>query len=117
MPITNPDAEKYIQALTPNRREALQQVRQLIFETVPEIKETMQYRMPTYELDEVVCALASQKDYISLYMDVETVGEHCEQFAHLDVGKSCIRFKKIEQLPMNAVKQILLETIQKQAAQ
>lgn len=66
MPITNPDAEKYIQALTPNRREALQQVRQLIFETVPEIKETMQYRMPTYKLDEVVCALASQKDYISL---------------------------------------------------
>ena len=79
-------------------------------------QETMQYRMPTFELNEVVCALASQKHYISLYMDVDLVEEHRAELAHLDVGKSCIRFKKIEDLPMDTVRQILVETVAKQQA-
>ena len=112
----NPQVDQYIENLAPDRKAALEQTRALILETVPEIKETMQYRMPTYELDEVVCATASQKHYISLYMDVELVEEHRDELDHLDVGKSCIRFKKIEDLPVNTIKQILVETVEKQQA-
>jgi uncharacterized protein YdhG (YjbR/CyaY superfamily) len=112
---TNKAVEQYLQALPPDRKEALNKVRRLIFETVPEIEETMRYNMPTYEKDEVVCALASQKHYISLYMDVELVEEHKKELKHLDVGKSCIRFKRIDDLPLDAVKEILQETVIRQS--
>lgn len=113
----NPQVDQYIAELAPDRRSALQQIRELIQDSVPDIKETMQYRMPTFELDEVVCAAASQKHYISLYMDVDLVEKHRAELAHLDVGKSCIRFKKIEDLPMGTVKEILVETVEKQQSE
>ncbi len=112
----NPQVDQYIENLPPDRKAALEQIRALILGTVPEINETMQYRMPTYELDEVVCATASQKHYISLYMDVELVEEHRYELDHLDVGKSCIRFRKIKDLPMDTIRQILVETVAKQRA-
>jgi hypothetical protein len=67
--------------------------------------------MPTYELDDVVCSFASQKHYMSLYMDVDLVEKHRVELEHLDVGKSCIRFKRIEDLPLETVSQILVETV------
>jgi uncharacterized protein YdhG (YjbR/CyaY superfamily) len=111
---TNPQAETYMQNLEGDRRSALEQVRLLILQTVPGVKETMLYRMPTYELDEVVCSFASQKRYMSLYMDVELVEQHSDALKHLDVGKSCIRFKNIKDLPLETVQQILIESVDKQ---
>jgi len=111
----NKAVDEYIQSLQPDRKDALEKIRGLIFNTIPDIEETMRYNMPTYEKDEVVCALASQKHYISLYMDVELVKEHREELKHLGVGKSCIRFRKIENLPLDTVKEILEETVARQS--
>ena len=47
-------------------------------------------------------------------MGVELVEQHSDALKHLDVGKSCIRFKNIEDLPLETVQQILKETAQKQ---
>ena len=49
---------------------------------------------------------------MSLYMDPKLVEKHREELVGLDVGKSCIRFRKLEQLPMDTVRTILRETIQ-----
>ena len=105
------EVDAYLSALEPDRRAALEQLRALVFETVPDVAETMRYRMPTYELDDVVCSFASQKHYMSLYLDVDLVAKHKEELAHLDVGKSCIRFKQLDDLPLGAVRQILVETV------
>ena len=45
-------------------------------------------------------------------MDVDLVQEHRYALKHLDVGKSCIRFKNIEDLPLETVQQILVETVE-----
>ena len=106
--------DEYLAGLEPERREALTTLRSLILEVVPETAETMKYRMPTYEYSGgVLCAFASQKHYMSLYMDVELVDQHRQELAGLDVGKSCIRFRKLEKLPLDTARQILVETIQK----
>ena len=47
-------------------------------------------------------------------MDVELVEQHSDALMHLDVGKSCIRFKNIKDLPLEIVQRILKETAQKQ---
>ncbi|MFQ5575569.1 MAG: iron chaperone [Anaerolineae bacterium] len=107
--------ESYLANLTPERQAALKAVRALIFETVPQTVETIRYGMPTYEHNgQVVCALASQKHYMSLYMDVGLVETHKEALKHLNVGKSCIRFKKLEALPLDTIRRILAQTVKNQ---
>ena len=105
--------DAYLEALAPDRREALAALRSLVHEVVPEAEETMRYGMPTYEKDgALLCSFASQKHYLSLYMDVGRVEAHRDQLAGLDVGKSCIRFRALEKLPVDTVRVILEETVQ-----
>jgi uncharacterized protein YdhG (YjbR/CyaY superfamily) len=107
----NMEVDAYLSGLGTDRRAASEQLRALVFDAVPDVVETMKYRMPTYEVDDVLCSFASQKHYMSLYMDVDLVAKHKEALRHLDVGKSCIRFKRIEDLPLDTVRQILVETV------
>ena len=104
--------DAYLDDLEPERRAPLTELRALILEVVPDAVETMRYRMPTYEYEgEMLCAFASQKHYMSLYMDVSLVSKHKEELRHLSVGKSCIRFKSIEELPLNTIRLMLKETV------
>jgi hypothetical protein len=59
-----------------------------------------------------VIALANQKNYMSLYVMATENGEYVaekyqETLGKVDVGKSCIRFKKLEDLNLDAVKSLL----------
>jgi len=59
-----------------------------------------------------VIALASQKNYVSLYVMAVENGEYmAEKYAKdlgkVSVGKSCIRFKKLEDLNLPAVTELL----------
>jgi uncharacterized protein YdhG (YjbR/CyaY superfamily) len=113
MGITTDEVDAYLRGLEPERQAALSELRSLVLETVPDAVETMRYRMPTYELEGgVLCSIASQKHYMSLYMDVELVEKHREELAGLNVGKSCIRFTRLERLPLNTVRTVLRETAQ-----
>jgi uncharacterized protein YdhG (YjbR/CyaY superfamily) len=108
--------EEYLEQLEPQRRAALTKVRALIREEVPEAAETMKYRMPTYEYGKgILCAFASQKQYMSLYMETEAVEDHKAELQSLDVGKSCIRFRNLGQLPVETVRTMLRETAQRLA--
>jgi uncharacterized protein YdhG (YjbR/CyaY superfamily) len=114
MPKKDKGVDTYLEGLAPQRKEALEQLRALVFKTVPDAEESMKYNMPTYDYaGEGLCAFASQKQYISIYMDVDSVDEHSDELSHLNVGKSCIRFTKIEKLPLDTVEQILNETVAK----
>lgn len=106
------EVDEYLANLDPDRKEALERIRSMILEIVPGVVETMKYRMPTYELENVVCAMASQKHYMSLYMDTSLVEKYKSELGNLDVGKSCIRFKKINDLPLNVIEKILVETVE-----
>jgi uncharacterized protein YdhG (YjbR/CyaY superfamily) len=63
----------------------------------------------------VVVAMASQKHYMSLYLDVSLVEKYKAELKHLDCGKSCVRFNMLADLPLETIKQILIETVEKQA--
>lgn len=102
----------YLAALPPDRQNALKVLRELILQVAPEAEETMRYRMPTYEIGgRMFCAMASQKHYLSLYADPETVARHAGALAHLSLGKSCIRFKRLEDLPMETIRAALEESL------
>ena len=59
-----------------------------------------------------IIAIAPQKNYVSLYVCAMIDGEYmAEKFVgklgKVSIGKSCIRFKKIEDLNMDTIKEIL----------
>ena len=115
----NGKIDKYLETLPDNRRESLRQLRELIANALPDARELIEYNMPAVAVtdDDIVCSYKSQKNYISLYMDVDLVEKHKAGLADLNCGKSCIRFSRFEQLPQDVIKAILLETAVKQAAQ
>ena len=105
------EVDEYLAGLEPDRREALTELRAIVLEEAPGAVETMKYRMPTYEYQGgVLCAFASQKQYMSLYMDTGLVEEHRAALDSLSVGKSCIRFRKLEKLPLETIRTMIRET-------
>lgn len=108
--------EAYIQTLPDKCQEDISQLRALILDTLPEARETFAYGMPAVAVtdDDIVCSYKAQKHYISLYMDVEVVANHVDDLAALNCGKSCIRFRRYEQLPEEAIREMLRETAVKQ---
>ncbi|MCA9328783.1 DUF1801 domain-containing protein [Candidatus Saccharibacteria bacterium] len=120
--------EEYFALLNDERREQLETIDKLIRETVPTLKPWFAYNMIGYgEFDYVdykkqpgkwpVIALASQKNYMSLYVcaiNDQNPGQYLaekyeQELGKVNVGKSCIRFKKIGDLNLETVKKVLSE--------
>jgi uncharacterized protein YdhG (YjbR/CyaY superfamily) len=106
--------DQYIAKQDAGRKAALETIRSTIFELIPDVTETFKYNMPTYELDEVVVSVAAQKHYFSLYLDTTLVAKYRQELGHLNCGKSCVRFRRLEELPLDTIKKIILETAAKQ---
>lgn len=124
--------DQYLNELTPERREAVAAVREVILKNLPEgYEETMQYGMISYviPLDTypetyngqalAYASLASQKNYISLYLmniygdkGVETwfTEQYKASGKKLNMGKSCVRFKKVEDLPTDLIGEAIART-------
>ncbi|MBM3943478.1 MAG: DUF1801 domain-containing protein [SAR202 cluster bacterium] len=122
----------YLDELSPERRTVLSALRQIILNNLPPgYTETMRWGMLCYEVPLDRCpntyngqplmyaALASQKNYCSLYLTNVYTDQAAEQwfkeaFARagkkLDMGKSCVRFKKLEDLDLEAVAQAIART-------
>jgi len=117
--------DEYIASLPDDRREAIEAVRKVISDNLPEgFREGMQFGMigwyvplerfpDTYNGQPLgIAALASQKNYMSLYLnsvygDPTTERWFKERYAasgkRLDMGKSCVRFRRLEDLPLDVI--------------
>ena len=120
--------EQYLAGLTEDRRKVLQAVREVVLNNLDkDYEEGMQYGMIGYYVPHRVypagyhcdpkqplsfAAIASQKNYMSLYlMCVYGDSEHLNWFQRawaqsgkkLDMGKSCVRFKKLNDLALDVI--------------
>ncbi len=129
MKSTAKTAEGYINQLPEDRKQSIRQLRNVILENLPEgFSETMTYGMIGYVVPHSIYPggyhadpkqplpfinIASQKNHIALYhmvlysdkklLDWFT-GEYLNYSkARLDMGKSCIRFKKPDQIPYELI--------------
>ncbi len=115
--------KSYIDALPSERREPIEYLDAFIRKTVPTLKPHFAYNMLGYGsfpyknykkeiISWPVIALASQKQYISIYVcavvDGKYIAEtHKKDLGKVSVGKSCIRFKKISDLNMSALEKVI----------
>lgn len=121
--------ESYIQALPEERKEAIEKLRKVIRKNLPKgFEESMCYGMIGYcvphskypkgyhckpEQALPFINIASQKNFIALYhMGMYANPKLYEWFVKayavkakgkLDMGKSCIRFKKTDQIPFDVI--------------
>ena len=117
--------DEYIEGLPEDRRAAMSAVRDVILANLPDgLVETMNWGMITYEVPLstypdtyngqplAYAALASQKQYMSVYLmgvygsdtvRVEFEDAYRATGKRLDMGKSCVRFKRLDDLPLDVV--------------
>jgi len=115
----------YLKSLPADRREAVSTVRRTILKNLPEgFEEMMLWGMITYGIPlerfpdtyngQPLCiaALASQKNHMSVYLmsiygDKKTLDWFTRAYRasgkKLDMGKSCVRFRKLEELPIDVI--------------
>lgn len=97
--------DEYLQELPSDRRAALGELRALIHRVAPKTVEAMQYGLPAFG---ELCALASQKNYMSLYVcESDLVKSHLAALGKVSCGKGCIRFKRLADLNLAAVESLL----------
>ena len=121
--------EEYLAELPPERREVIEAVRAVILENLPDgFVEGIEFGMLSYHvpLEDFgdtyngrplgIAALANQKRHMAVYLmgiyaDEGEKAWFTEAWAStgkkLDMGKSCVRFKKIDDVPLNVIGQAI----------
>lgn len=122
----------YLASLAQDRREIISALRDLILQNLPQgYQETINWGMLSYEVPLErypdtynkkplnYIGLAAQKNYNSLYLmsvyqNPADYQELMDAFDAMGVkpnmGKSCIRFKKLEQLPLDTISRLIAKT-------
>ena len=125
--------EEYINELPPDRKEAIQKLREVILKNLPEgFSEVMSYGMIGYVVPHSIYPkgyhanpklplgfmnIASQKNYIAVHhIGLYGSDKLTEWFTNeypkhsktkLDMGKGCIRFKKLNQIPYDLIGELV----------
>jgi hypothetical protein len=124
-------AKEYLAELPDDRRRAVEEVRRVILEHLPDgYEETMQYGMisyivpfsrypDTYNRQPLAMAsLANQKRYMALYLmgiygedDARWFEERWKATGKkLDMGKSCVRFKRLDDVALDVIGDAIART-------
>jgi hypothetical protein len=124
--------DDYVKSLPPDRRAAIETVRKVILDNLPQGYEEyflagmLMYSVPLKRLPDTYnghplayAALASQKNYMSVYLmsaygdkktDQWLRAEFQRRGKRLDMGKSCIRFKSVDDLPLDVIGEAIAKT-------
>lgn len=123
--------EEYLAGLPEDRRDVVAKVRAMVLANLPKgYRETLAWGMISYEIPlerypdtynrKPLCyvALAAQKNYYALYLmgayakpgQLKALEDaFVKAGKKLDMGKSCLRFKKPEDLPLDAIGRIIAD--------
>ena len=117
--------DEYLAELPEDRRAAISAVREVILDNLPDgYEESMNWGMIAYEVPLSTysdtyngqplsyAALASQKNHMAVYLSGIYMDEAARQKferdykatgKRFDVGKSCVRFRKLDDLPLPVI--------------
>lgn len=100
--------DAFLAELSAEQCAVLEPLRKAIGKAAPKAAESMDYGMPTWKIGgEMLCALNAQKNYFAFYVGSAAHAACAELLRGLDCGKSCIRFKRGEQLPATSVTKLV----------
>lgn len=122
-PVKAKSVKEYFEMLPEQRRKPMEFMDNFIKKTAPKLKSVFAYNMLGYGsfkyknykkeiIDWPVISLASQKNYMSLYICSIDNGKYLaekykNELGKVSVGKSCVRFKKIDDLNLQTLKKVI----------
>ncbi len=105
------DVAAYFSEIPESRRPTLEALRDLCRKHLIGFDESMAFGMPSYfRQGKPVVSFASQKNYISLYVNPDVVNAHRDELVGARIGKSCIRFAKPEKLDLAVIEKLIVAT-------
>lgn len=118
--------EEYIAQVDDHRRDDIQQLHDLVLKTAPDLEPTMEFGMLGYgkfhykyasgrKGEWMKLGIANNKRYISLYCcSADEQGYVAERYRErlpkADIGKSCVRFKRLSDLDESELESLIRET-------
>ena len=105
--------DDWFEEVDPVRRPWFERVRALALRHLGPETEAMRWGLPTYARpgDETsTFAFNSQKQYLALYVPPPLVEKYAGRLGTNDAGKSCLRYRRGEQIPFDVLDRILAET-------
>lgn len=122
-PTAAKSVKEYLAQVPTERKEAIQFLHTFIQKAAPKLKPLFAYNMLGYGsfpyrnykkemIEWPIVALANQKHYISVYVCAVEQGEYLAEkykakLGKVSVGKSCIRFKNVEDVKLPELKKLL----------
>lgn len=122
-PVKAKTVAQYLKAVPKERKETIEFLHTFIQKASPKLTSHFAYNMIGYgsfpyrnykkeKISWPIVALASQKNYMSIYVCAVDRGEYLaekfkKELGKVSVGKSCIRFKKLEDLNLPVLKKVL----------
>lgn len=117
--------KEYMDQVPDDRKELIDTLDKLIKQSAPKLKPYFANNMLGYgsfkyldykkdEIDWPVIALANQKNYVSIYVCALKDGQYIaemykDKLGKVSIGKSCIRFNKLEKVNMDTLKTVIIE--------
>ena len=106
--------EAYRNDVMGEQRQILEAIRDAIFEVAPETDEIIEYGMLGYP---GLANLAAQKHHLALYVKPAVLAEHREHFSGADRGKSCLRFRRLDQIDPERLRALLKDVLLARSAE
>ncbi|MGJ8668185.1 MAG: iron chaperone [Oceanococcus sp.] len=101
--------DEYIAAFDGDQQAFLCALRELIFEVAPTALETMQYKMPSYDVGGRLFAFAVQKHHISVYVcSAAQIENNTNDLGRCSLGKGCIRYRRPGHADLLGLRRLLL---------
>ena len=104
----DPRVDAYIAQCSEEGQSRLKALPSLIHETVPLVRETVKYAMPTFLYEGELLYIAAGKAHTSLYPMPSGVAHFSEELLSYHTSKGVIQFPLDRALPLDLIRRIIL---------
>ncbi|MGE5327759.1 MAG: iron chaperone [Thiobacillus sp.] len=99
--------------LESSQRVALERIRKIVYEIVPDVEEVITYGMPGFKYKgKYLIAFAAFKDHLSLFPTSKPIEDFKDRLSEYKLSKGTIQFTVDKPIPDDLVRQIVLSRLE-----
>lgn len=104
--------DEYIAGYPPDVQKILQQVRAVIRQAAPDAKETINYRMPTFQLNGNLVHFAAHTHHIGFYPTPSGIEKFKDELSEYEGAKGSVQFPLDKPIPYDLIGKITAFRVQ-----
>jgi uncharacterized protein YdhG (YjbR/CyaY superfamily) len=101
--------DEYLASVPDDKREALERLRKIITNTVPDAQECISYQMPAFRLHgRMLLGFAAAKNHCSLYpWSASAITAFADELTDFSTSKGTVRFQPDKPIPEELIRKII----------